>query len=195
MLFKQQHLIGIKAGEITLAFRKWKKASVKPGSLIHTSVGLIEIQNIVEIKKEKITDKEAKLADFIDRSNLLKSFPSETEGIIFKISLRYHSEDPRIALREQTDISDEKFIELKNKLEKLDKHSRKGPWTNKILLAIKEHPNLHAVGISTLTGFEKEWLKLNIRKLKNAGLTISHTVGYELSPLGKQFIRYFENKS
>lgn len=193
MLFKQQYLEGIKAGEISLAFRKWQKSSVKQGSLIHTSIGLIIIQKIDQIKADQITDKQARLAGFSDKNQLLESFPAK-DGIIFKISLRYHSEDPRIALREQTDLSEEQFIKLKNKLEKLDKHSRKGPWTNKILLAIKEHPNLHAVGISALTGFEKEWLKLNIRKLKNAGLTISHTVGYELSPLGKQLIRFFENK-
>ena len=29
---------------------------------------------------------------------------------------------------------------------------------------------------------EKEWLKINVRKLKNLGLTISHQPGYELSP-------------
>ncbi|GAA4173979.1 hypothetical protein GCM10022218_17670 [Sphingobacterium ginsenosidimutans] len=40
--------------------------------------------------------------------------------------------------------------------------------------------------------FEKEWLKLNIRKLKNLGLTISHTVGYEISPLGERFIQLLE---
>ncbi|WP_294276703.1 hypothetical protein [uncultured Chryseobacterium sp.] len=40
-----------------------------------------------------------------------------------------------------------------------------------------------------MTGFEKEWLKLNIRKLKNMGLTISHTVGYEISPLGSEYLK------
>lgn len=38
--------------------------------------------------------------------------------------------------------------------------------------------DLHAIGIARLTGFEKAWLKL----------TISHTVGYALSPLGEQFV-------
>ncbi|MEM7550324.1 MAG: hypothetical protein AAF363_11640 [Bacteroidota bacterium] len=35
---------------------------------------------------------------------------------------------------------------------------------------------------------EKEWLKLNIRKLKNLGLTISHNPRYEISPLGIAYI-------
>lgn len=53
-----------------------------------------------------------------------------------------------------------------------------------VLIQVKDHPNLYAIGIAKLTDFEKEWLKLNIRKLKNFGLTISNNVGYELSPLG-----------
>lgn len=72
-------------------------------------------------------------------------------------------------------------------MERLDNHSKQGHWTEKVLLTIKDSPNLHAIGIANLTGFEKEWLKLNIRKLKNLGLTISHIVGYELSPLGETF--------
>ena len=48
--------------------------------------------------------------------------------------------------------------------------------------------NLSGRNSDLMTGFEKEWLKLNIRKLKNLGLTISHNVGYRLSPLGEHFI-------
>lgn len=43
--------------------------------------------------------------------------------------------------------------------------------------------------LAAITGFEKIWLKLNIRKLKNLGLTISHEIGYELSPLGKLYLK------
>lgn len=39
MLFKAVHLEGIKAGKITLAFRKWQKPSVKVGTLLHTAIG------------------------------------------------------------------------------------------------------------------------------------------------------------
>lgn len=103
-------------------------------------------------------------------------------------AVSYHSPDPRIKLRERTELSEEEFMDLKNKLKKLDHRSSQGAWTEKVLLTIKGNPNLHAVGIANLTGFEKEWLKLNIRKLKNMGLTISHTVGYEISPLGNQYL-------
>ncbi|WP_439489954.1 ASCH domain-containing protein [Algoriphagus sp.] len=188
MLFKEIHLSGIKSGKITLAFRKWQKSSIKIGSLLHTAFGLVEIRKIETVNENDITDKDALNAGFADNNQLLKSFPHNSTGTIFKISLSYHSADPRIKLREQTQLSELQFTELKKKLERLDNQSKQGHWTKKVLLTIKDNPNLHAIGIAKLTGFEKEWLKLNIRKLKNLGLTISHTVGYELSPLGKTFV-------
>lgn len=191
MLFKGVHLQGIKSREITLAFRKWQKVSVKSGSLLHTSVGLLEIGKIEAVNENDITDKEAVQAGFTEKKQLLKSFTHNSTGTIFKISVRYHAEDPRIKLREQTGLLEQQFEDLKARLERLDLYSKQGHWTEKILLTIKDNPNLHAIGIAKLTGFEKEWLKLNIRKLKNLGLTISHNVGYELSPLGNEYLNKF----
>jgi len=194
MLFKEIHLSGIKSGKITLAFRKWQKASVKRGSLLHTSVGLVEIRKIEIVNENDITEQDAIQAGFTDKKQLLKSLRHNSAGTIFKIPVSYHSADPRIKLREQTELSEQQFTDLKNKLERLDNRSKQGHWTNKVLLAIKNNPNLHAIGIAKLTGLEKEWLKLNIRKLKNLGLTISHNVGYELSPLGKLSVERFKNE-
>ncbi|SKB74869.1 hypothetical protein SAMN05660226_02963 [Parapedobacter luteus] len=189
MLFKEIHLSGIKSGRITLAFRRWQMASVKSGSLLHTSIGLVEIRKIGAVSENNITDKDARNAGFASKEQLMKSLTRSGTGTIFKISVGYHSADPRIKLREQTDLSEQQFSDLKHKLERLDNRSRQGHWTTKTLLTIKDNPNLHAIGLAKLTGFEKEWLKLNIRKLKNLGLTISHPVGYELSPLGNAYIK------
>lgn len=193
MLFKEIHLQGIKSGAITLAFRKWQKVSVKSGSLLHTSVGLLEIGRIATVNENDITDKDAVKAGFTDKSQLLRSFTRNSTGTIFKISFRYHGADPRIELREQTALSEQQFEDLKVKLDRLDRGSKQGYWTEKILLTIKDNPNLHALGIAKLTGFEKEWLKLNIRKLKNSGLTISNNIGYELSPLGNEYLNKLSN--
>ena len=51
-------------------------------------------------------------------------------------------------------------------------------------MVIKEHPMMPAAQLAYETGFEKDWLKTNVRKLKNLGLTISHQPGYTLSPRG-----------
>ncbi|MBK1897040.1 hypothetical protein [Chryseobacterium paridis] len=189
MLFKEVHLEGIKSGEITLAFRHWQKVSVNSGSLLHTSIGLVKIHNVESIDENDITDEDALNAGFTDRKRLIESLKNNKAGTLFKITVGYHSEDPRIKLREQSELSKQQFEDLTKKLERLDQFSRQGAWTNSVLRAIKENPHFHAIGIADLTGFEKDWLKLNIRKLKNLGLTISHQVGYELSPLGHEYLK------
>lgn len=188
MLFKEIHIQGIKSGTISLAFRKWEKASVKRGSIVKTAIGLIEIVGITTINEDKITSNDVLRAGFQNKEQLLKSLRQNNKGSIYKIAVRYYAEDPRIELREQTILSNKEYLELKEKLARLDKHSRQGHWTGSVLLTIRDNPHRKAIEISKLTNLEKEWLKLNIRKLKNLGLTISHHVGYELSPLGKTFI-------
>jgi hypothetical protein len=188
MLFKEIHLKGIKTGAINLAFRKWKKLSITKGTQLKTTIGLVEITEIEVVNEKDITDLDIKNAGFENKTQLEKALNQAIEGNIYKIGVCYHSEDPRIKLREQTELTQDDYQALKMKLTKLDKSSKQGNWTAKILLTIKNQPNRVATEIAKLTDFEKEWLKLNIRKLKNLGLTISHKVGYEISPLGKLFI-------
>lgn len=188
MLFKEKHLQGIKSGEISLAYRKWKKPAVKSGSLIKTSIGLVVINEINEVLVNEITDNDAANAGFISLNELLKLLNSVSEGTIYKINVTYYDEDPRIALRENTNLENEELEEISNKLERLDRYSKQGDWTLEILKLINENPTLRAADLSRKTKWEKEWLKLNIRKLKNLGLTISHEVGYSISPLGEKYL-------
>ena len=188
MLFKQSHLNGIKSGKISLAFRKWKKPTVKKGSLVKTSVGQIEITSVDEIKLNQISDKDAAKAGY-DKQDLIELLDSIADGTIYKIGVRYHSVDPRIKLRSQKGLTEEEFKAVKEKLERLDAYSKQGPWTINVLKVIRDHPELRAADLAIKTGKEKDWLKPNIRKLKNLGLTISHDVGYSLSPLGEVLLK------
>lgn len=181
MLFKQKHLDGIKAGTISLAFRKWNKASVKKGSLLKTAIGVVEVVDIAQV--EKITPADAVKAGFNTPDEVLETFTQYPDGDLYKIKVRYYSEDPRIGLREKSSLTQEEFAALKEKVQKL------GPWTKDVLLLIKAHPKLRAIELAGYTGKEKEWLKLNVRKLKNLGLTISFHPGYTLSPLGEAYVK------
>ncbi|MBX2896044.1 MAG: hypothetical protein KF763_11410 [Cyclobacteriaceae bacterium] len=189
MLIKAIHLQGIKSGTIKLAFRRWEKPAVKAGTLLKTFIGLVKVVRISTVKESQISKKDIQDAGFENKEQLLKSLRQNDNSNIYKIELRYHAEDPRIELRENTALTESAFADLKEKLVRLDKYSKQGLWTKKVLLAIKGNPKLRAVDLAKLTGFEKQWLKLNIRKLKNLGLTISHDVGYELSPLGGTFVK------
>jgi hypothetical protein len=184
MIFKLAHLEGIKQGKISLAFRKWKKQSVKKGSQIRTAIGVIMITDVSKYNLNKISEADAVMAGYKDLSSLLAELKKARDGDLYKIEVQYHSVDPRIKLRKQTALTDQEFETLKRKLEKLDSFSKQGNWTMETLKVIRDNPKLRAVELAALTGREKMWLKLNIRKLKNLGLTISHEIGYTLSPLG-----------
>lgn len=187
MLFKTIHLQGIRSGTISLAFRRWEKPSIKAGTLLKTAIGLVEIVRIEMMDEAKLSDDDALQAGYGNTDRLLKALRQHSNGNLYRIAVRYHSEDPRLALREQQ-LTDETYTELNEKLARLDRYSKQGNWTQIVLLTIGNHPHLRAIEIAKLTGFEKEWLKTNIRKLKNMGLTISHDVGYELAPLGRAYL-------
>lgn len=190
MLFKEKHLQGIRLGEISLAFRKWKKPAVKTGSLIKTSIGLVEIKEVSEIDASEITIGNAINAGFASLHELLQLLGKAEQGVIYKINVRYFDEDPRIALRENINPENLELKEITSKLERLDRYSKQGQWTLEILKLIHQNPTLRAADLAQRTKWEKEWLKLNIRKLKNIGLTISHEVGYSISPLGEKYLEW-----
>lgn len=188
MLFKQTHLDGIKSGEISLAFRRWKRLSVKENSEVKTAVGVVRIGKVSTVSLTVITKKDAMAAGFAQLADLLKLLQSVPEGDIYKIEVRYHAEDPRISLREQTVLTPEDFELLRTKLARLDQYSKQGEWTTTLLTIIRDHPKLKAAELAVKTGMEKDWLKLHVRKLKNLGLTISQHPGYTISPLGTAFL-------
>ncbi len=185
MLFKQEHLDGVLSGKVSLAFRKWKQPAVKEGSLIHTSIGMVEITGITPCQLNRITAEDASAAGYKNLTTLHTLLAKIPEGTLYKISLRYAAPDPRIELREQTAVSNAEMELLFEKLARLDRYSKQGDWTLEVLRAIQQHPHSKAILLAGKLGREKEWLKENIRKLKNLGLTISHTEGYSLSPLGE----------
>jgi hypothetical protein len=68
------------------------------------------------------------------------------------------------------------------------------PWTIQVLRSIGIHPGRPASELAAAICAEKDWLKLNIRKLKALGLTESLSVGYRLSPRGKVVLRSIEGE-
>jgi len=187
MLIRKPILERIKQGEVTLAFRRWRRPSVKAGSNLKTSLGLVSISIVAACPKHDITCDDARKAGYHDREELFKEL-NRREGDIYRIELSYGGVDPRIALRQDTELSDEDMRKIEAQFSRYDKASRHGDWTLKLLLLIKTHPMQPAGKLAEKAGFEKEWLKVNVRKLKNLGLTISHQPGYELSLRGHAFL-------
>ena len=189
MLFKQRFLNLIEKNEVRVAFRKWTRPSVKENGTLLTPIGLLRVKSMRIVTREQISDMEIHEAGYQTRKELYTELDNKENGDIYKIVFELEQPDPRVALRENTNLSNDDLIELLKKLERLDTRGKVKNWTRKILCLVNEEPGKFAVYYAGKLGYEKEWFKLNIRKLKNLGLTISLTDGYEVSPRGKVFLQ------
>ena len=187
MLIRMQVLEQIKSGQVSLAFRKWRRATVKSGGTLKTPLGVLSIKKVEIIDDSEVSNNDAVQAGYSSLQDLCAEL-NKREGDLYKISLAYAGEYPRIKLRENEDLGDGEYQEILARLERFDASSRAGNWTYRVLTLIEEKPHVPAARLAAETGTEKARFKTNVRKLKNLGLTISHNPGYTLSPRGKVFL-------
>jgi hypothetical protein len=187
MLFKDQVLAEIKVGRVTLAFRRWKRPMVLAGTRMRTALGELEIIAVEKVEPSKVTSAEAKRAGFESREALFDDLREGLGRELYRIKLRYAGRDRREVLREKTILSREERSEIQSQLDRYDRASRVGPWTTKVLALLAKHSEVSAGELAEISGLEKAWLKMNVRKLKELGLTESLQPGYRLSSRGKTF--------
>jgi hypothetical protein len=185
MLFNLSALDGIAAGEIDLAFRRWKRPTVKAGGTLRTRAGVLAIEAVEPTSVRAVTAGDARRAGFPSRAELLMSL--RPEGRLYRIEFRRIGDDPRVALRESTEITEPERARLDARLDRMDQ-ARGEPWTRRVLELIAERPETLAADLAASLGREKVPFKRDVRKLKELGLTESLPVGYRLSPRGRAYL-------
>ena len=115
MLFKQELLEDIKSGNVSLVYRRWKKPLVKGGKLLKTAIGIIGIAEIHQIDDNEISHDDAAHAGYNDVQTLLASVNNGNTGNLYKISVYFHSEDPRIELRNNDSLNENDIEEITTK--------------------------------------------------------------------------------
>ena len=180
MLFRTRDLEAIFAGRRTLAFRRWKRPTVKVGGQVRTQMGLVGIDSIEPIEPADVTDAEAVEAGYQDAVGVVAMFEAQ-EGQCYRIRLHPAGPDPRDALREAPPTPDE-IERIATKLRKLDGAE---PWTVAVLDLIRARPGIVSTSLAQAIGLPRDEFKERVRKLKGLGLTISLDVGYRLSPRGE----------
>lgn len=188
MLLTNAELEGIRSGKIDRTFRTWKRATVKTGGTLVTRVGLLAIDEAAPIERESIDEFEARRAGFESLEKLFERVDCGREGRIYRIRLHYAGPDPRIALRIDDQLTDSAVEDLKQRLARLDAHSANGAWTERFLRLLAKSEGVPAIELAQILGYEKEWLKPNVRKLKALGLTESLQLGYRLSSRGEALL-------
>lgn len=184
MLFRQDTLDGIRDGRITLAFRRWRRPTVRTGGTLLLRIGQLQIVDVRAITDDEITDDDARRAGYASIDALQRDLARRTEGTLYRVELGTLGADPRVALRAQDALSGDELATLRRRLATLDANAPGGPWTRRYLELIRDKPAIRAGDICTDVGMERLPFKANVRKLKALGLTESLDVGYRLSPRG-----------
>ncbi len=189
MLLPPKIAHGVADGSVTLAFRRWRKQDVKPGAEFRTAGGVVRVEDVAVVDPAAITDAEALAAGWPDAARLRKQLDKvEGDDPTYRVQLAWAGPDPRIALRESADLTDEDVAAIDAKLDRLDRASSHGPWTMTTLDVIRRRPHTRAPDLAEELGRERDPFKIDVRKLKNLGLTRSFEVGYEVSPRGLAYL-------
>jgi len=207
MLIEQRLHAGIRDGRITVLFRRWRRPQVVTGHTYRTAAGLIAV-DAIDVIGEKITKADARRAGHPDPESVFAELaaatspaarakrryphkpPADGELTTYRVKIRYLDiPDPRDELAAAADLSAADRSAITARLERLDKASSYGAWTLATLKAIAERPGTRAADLASDFNRETQPFKLDVRKLKNLGLTISLEVGYRLSPRGEAYLR------
>ena len=191
MLFSQWAWAGIADGSLTVTFRRWKRPQAIAGNVYRTPAGRIEALAVDVVTEDDITDADARDAGYPSADALLADLRRSRSPAspIYRIRFRLaEGPDPRAELAATAELTADDRAELDRRLARLDGASRHGPWTRQVLELIAARPEVRAGDLADELGRERLDFKLDVRKLKALGLTLSFPVGYRLSPRGEAYL-------
>lgn len=184
MLLKGETLDGIRAGRITLLFRRWKKPRARAGGRSRDARGVVEVLSVE--RAARLTARDARAAGHASLAALREELARyDGPGELYRIAVRWGGADPRRALRARSKLAPAERRELARRLARLDARAADGPWTERVLRAIAARPGVVSTTLAAQLGIPRADFKLRVRKLKELGLTESLEVGYRLSPRGR----------
>ncbi len=182
MLFSADAWAGIADGSITVTFRAWKRAQAKVGGHYRIAGMTIAATDVRQVGIADITPDDARRAGAPDLEALLARLGSAE--VVWRVDFVLVGADDRIARRTDTTPAD--LVDVIARLGRLD---RSRPWTRTTLQLIDRYPGIVSTTLARHAEQDRASFKLNVRKLKELGLTESLDVGYRLSPRGEAVLR------
>ena len=178
---------GIRDGSVTAVFRRWDAPRVRVGGTQRTGAGVIRFTSVDRVDDAALTEDDARGAGMASLAALRAANQLGRGTQLYRIGVTFDRPDERVALRAAMPTAAE-IAELAAALDRMDRGRRTGPWTRTILRLIEANPAVRAPDLAASLGRETKPFKLDVRKLKELGLTRSLPVGYELSPRGRAFL-------
>ena len=189
LMFTSEDHERVANGEVTVTWRLWKYAHVKPGKQYASGFrfgGSIWVEDVREVRAAEIKDADAREVGQTDAAALIEYARSHTgrevgpETVLYRVQFHYSPQDPP--------KPEHSLDEVSKRLQRLDRAARTGAWTLPTLRLIEENPGVVSRELAPQLGMQRDDFKVNVRKLKNLGLTLSLPVGYELTELGQAYL-------
>lgn len=178
----------LEEGTITVAFRRWRRPTVRTGGTLRYPRGVLAIDEVTRITPEEITRADAIAAGATGPEEVRGRPGTGGEGELYRIRFHHLGDDPRQQLQHDADLDAHEVEAIRERLKRMDARRRRGPWTIPTLRLLAERPGAPAGELAGELAVDRAVFKRDVRKLKELGLTISLSVGYELSPRGKAFL-------
>jgi hypothetical protein len=190
VLIERRLHAGIRDGTITVLFRRWRRRQVTAGNVYRTAAGRIIVESVNEVSPDRIRHADARAAGYRTVAEAVADLRGDESDPVYLLRLRpLDSPDPREVLAHDADLSTSDIEEITHRLARYDKASPRGPWTEATLDIISRRPAIRAGDLAAELGREMPPFKVDVRKLKNLGLTFSLEKGYRLSPRGEAYLR------
>ncbi|MEX0786693.1 MAG: hypothetical protein WD939_08660 [Dehalococcoidia bacterium] len=201
MLFESKQLPAIIEGRVTRTYRLWQRPQVRVGRRyrLHQE-GALEIDAMDIVKVRSISNRDARLSGFDDKAALVAKLAERGQvndsTEVYRIDFHYVPlQDKRVSVAQASSMSEREVQQLSERLARMDETSKHGLWTHETLALIERRPRSPAAQLAERVGRETQSFEADVRKLKELGLTISHEVGYELSPRGQAYLKRIERRS
>jgi hypothetical protein len=200
VLFRAEQHEPIANGDVTLSFRAWSRPQAKVGGRYRLgALGMIEVDAVDRVTVGSIDAADARrcgatnlkvLRASLDRT-YRRSFADGDD--VVRIAFHFAGPDERPAPPAfDDDLSNADLADLLERLARMDGRSAHGVWTARTLRLVAERPRTVAAELARDAGRETAPFKADVRKLKKLGLTLSHDVGYELSPRGRALLPHLD---
>lgn len=189
MLFDAATWPKLENGSVTVAYRSWKRPTVKAGGTLRSPVGMLSIDALDVVERSALTDADALAAGEPDLESLLGRLVTAEDRTLYRIRFHLLGADPRIALRQNATLSDADVDDTLARLARSDARATDGPWSRRVLELLADHPAVRSADLCGRVAMTQPDFKKRVRRLKELGLTESLGRGYCLSPRGEEFLR------
>lgn len=176
-------------GAVTLLYRRWRRCQAVAGHVYRTSAGRLLVTEVSVVDPTRVSTSDARRSGCADRAELLAGLRGEAGWPVYRLRVcPATGPDERAELAASAHLDSQETARLTSRLARLDRASSHGPWTEATLALIEKRPGVRAGDLATSVGRDMLPFKVDVRKLKNLGLTISLDVGYRLSPRGLAYV-------